>query len=84
MICYFHWGIEGKYTNNKGQAKSASHGRRRVPIWSGHHPMSQNMDTTLGIPVFYSLGNFSFGGNRNPGDKDTVIIQEFIRALTVH
>ncbi len=25
--------------------------------------------------ILYSLGNFSFGGNRNPSDKDTVVIQ---------
>ena len=25
--------------------------------------------------IFYSLGNFCFGGNRNPSDKDTAVIQ---------
>ena len=30
--------------------------------------------------IFYSLGNFSFGGNSSPADKDTAILQqEFIR-----
>ena len=26
--------------------------------------------------IIYSLGNFCFGGNRNPKDKDTMIVQE--------
>ncbi len=25
--------------------------------------------------ILYSIGNFCFGGNRNPSDKDTVIAQ---------
>lgn len=25
--------------------------------------------------IFYSLGNFCYGGNRNPSDKDTAVIQ---------
>jgi len=27
------------------------------------------------VPVFYSLGNFVFGGNWNPRDKDSVLVR---------
>ena len=29
-----------------------------------------------GKNIVYSLGNFCFGGNRNPADKDTMIFQQ--------
>jgi poly-gamma-glutamate synthesis protein (capsule biosynthesis protein) len=34
--------------------------------------LSLNVQNKL---IFYSLGNFAFGGNTNPGDKDTIIPQ---------
>jgi poly-gamma-glutamate synthesis protein (capsule biosynthesis protein) len=47
----------------------------------GHHPhVLQPLEFYNGGLIMYSMGNFSFGGNRNPSDKDTVVVQqEFIR-----
>ena len=42
----------------------------------GHHPhVLQGIELYKGKPILYSLGNFSFGGNANPGDWDTVLAQ---------
>ena len=30
------------------------------------------------VPIFYSLGNFCYGGNSNPDDKDSVIVQLYL------
>ena len=43
----------------------------------GHHPhVLQGIDQYQGKYIIYSLGNFCFGGNRNPADKDTMIFQQ--------
>ena len=36
------------------------------------------MEIREGVPVFYSLGNFCFGGHSNPSDKDSVIVRQEI------
>ena len=42
----------------------------------GHHPhVVQGLDVVDGVPVVYSLGNCSFGGNVNPKDKDALVLQ---------
>lgn len=42
----------------------------------GHHPhVLQGIELYNGKPIFYSLGNFAFGGNAKPSDWDTVIAQ---------
>ena len=40
-----------------------------------HAHVVMGMDVINNRSAFYSLGNFCFGGNRNPSDKDTVIAQ---------
>ena len=43
----------------------------------GHHPhVLQGIDIYKGCYIVYSLGNFCFGGNTNPADKDTMIFQQ--------
>ena len=42
----------------------------------GTHPhVLQPIEAYQGSVILYSIGNFCFGGNRNPSDKDTVIAQ---------
>ena len=36
----------------------------------------QGTETYKGRRIIYSLGNFCFGGNSNPRDKDALIYQE--------
>ncbi len=43
----------------------------------GHHPhVMQGIDKYKGSYIVYSLGNFCFGGNTNPPDKDAFIFQQ--------
>ena len=45
-----------------------------------HHPhVIQGAEFYKGVYIEYSLGNFCFGGNRNPPDKDTIILQKTFR-----
>lgn len=42
----------------------------------GHHPhVIEGIEAYNGVNIVYSLGNFCFGGNANPKDKDTFIYQ---------
>ena len=44
--------------------------------------MVQEVETYKGKTIVYSLGNLSFGGNRNPTDKNCLIFQQtFVRDL---
>lgn len=43
----------------------------------GHHPhVLQGIEEYNGRFIVYSLGNFCFGGNKNPKEKDTMIFQQ--------
>ena len=45
----------------------------------GHHPhVLQPIEEYNGGLIYYSLGNFSFGGNDHPKDYDSAIIQQQI------
>ncbi len=72
-----HWGMEGE---NKPIATQKDIGRYAIDcgadgVW-GHHPhVLQGIETYKGKEIVYSLGNFCFGGNHNPRDKDTMIYQ---------
>lgn len=78
LIVCFHWGIEGQHRPDGNQtylARSAiDHGADLV---IGHHPhVLQGIETYKGRQIVYSLGNFCFGGNKNPSDKDSMIYQQ--------
>ncbi len=78
QVVMFHWGNEGKYTPNGMQRSLArlviDNG---VDLVLGAHPhVLQKIETYQGRFIVYSLGNFIFGGNRNPYDKDSIIYQQ--------
>ena len=75
IIAAIHWGDEGSYDVN---SKQLTWGRAAVDAGAdvvyGSHPHTlQPVEVYNGRYIFYSLGNWSFGGNTNPRDKDTVI-----------
>lgn len=77
IIASFHWGEERTYTPNPTQKEL---GRYCIDIGVdlvlGHHPhVVQGIETYKGKSIVYSLGNFCFGGNKNPSDKDAYIYQ---------
>lgn len=73
-----HWGIEREYYPEDYQK---SLGRKCID-WGadlviGHHPhVLQGVEEYEGKFIVYSLGNFCFGANRNPEDKDCMIFQQ--------
>lgn len=78
VIVHFHWGEERSYVPNESQE---SLGRFTVDSGAdlvvGHHPhVVQGIEEYKGKFIVYSLGNFMFGGNRNPTDKDTFVFQQ--------
>ena len=78
LVFSFHWGIEGNYTPTKAQTSLARFCiDNGVDLVLGHHPhVLQGVESYNGRSAAYSLGNFCFGGNRNPKDKDTMIFQQ--------
>lgn len=78
IITSFHWGIEREYYPNSKQ-KSLAHSaiNAGASLVLGHHPhVLQGIERYKGRYIVYSLGNFCFGGNTNPKDKDTMIFQQ--------
>lgn len=78
VVCAFHWGEEKAYTPND---KQVSWGHIAIDagadIVYGHHAhVLQPIEYYNGGVIFYGLGNFSFGGNIFPFDKDTAILQQ--------
>ena len=80
IIVAFHWGIEGSYRTIAAQVNLAHAAiDAGADIVVGHHPhVLQPMEEYKDGIIYYSLGNFSFGGNRNPQDKDTAVIQQVV------
>lgn len=78
VIVSFHWGTE-KATVPDDTQKSLAHLAvdNGADLVLGHHPhVLQGIEQYNGKNIVYSLGNFCFGGNRNPSDKDTMIFQQ--------
>lgn len=78
VIVSFHWGTEYSYTPSASQEMLAKYAiDLGADLVVGHHPhVLQGIDEYNGKYIVYSLGNFCFGGNRNPSDKDTIIFQQ--------
>jgi len=78
VIASCHWGIEGDHYPTDYQRDL---GKRLIDAGAdlvvGHHPhVLQGVEEYNGKIIIYSLGNFSFGANRNPADKDTAVYQQ--------
>ena len=78
IIVNFHWGIEREYTPNDTQKALARLAvDEGADLVIGHHPhVLQGVEKYKDKYIAYSLGNFCFGGNSNPQDKDTMIFQQ--------
>ena len=78
IIAAAHWGDEGTYRANAHQ-KAIAHALidAGVDIVWGHHPhVLQPIEIYKNGIIYSSLGNFSYGGNHNPSDKDTAVLQQ--------
>ena len=81
IICALHWGIEGSYQVTAGQTQvaHAAIDAGADIIWGSHPHVLQRTEEYNGKYIFYSLGNWSFGGNTAPRDRDTAIIQVTVK-----
>ncbi len=78
IIVSMHAGIERIFQPNDTQNELAHYAiDQGANLVLGHHPhVLQGIDIYKGCYIVYSLGNFCFGGNTNPADKDTMIFQQ--------
>ena len=72
-----HWGIEGSYRVTGGQEQL---GRAAIDagadiVYGSHPHVLQRIDEYNGGYIVNSLGNWSFGGNTAPRDRDTAIVR---------
>ena len=78
IIVNFHWGTE-KETSPDTNQQTLAHLAvdQGADLVIGHHPhVLQGIEYYKGKSIVYSLGNFCFGGNSNPADKNTMIYQQ--------
>ena len=78
VAVYFHWGVERAYIPNQTQIDFAHNAiDYGSDLVIGAHPhVVQGIEEYKGKYIAYSLGNFCFGGNKNPSDKDSMIYQQ--------
>ena len=76
VIVMFHWGIEREYSSYSVQQDIAHFTiDSGADLVLGSHPhVLQDVEEYKGKKIVYSLGNFCFGGNKNPEDKDSMIL----------
>ncbi len=78
IMLQVHWGIESEYRPTQMQRDLA---HQAIDLGAdmviGHHPhVLQGLEEYKGRMIVYSLGNFCFGGNQNPRDKDTMLYRQ--------
>lgn len=78
VLVYFHWGVERETVPSETQMLL---GRAAIDAGAdlvvGSHPhVIQGWEKYHDRYIVYSLGNFCFGGNSNPADKDCMIFQQ--------
>ena len=77
IVAFVHWGTEGTHYPDAEQMNIAHFcAENGADIVVGSHAhVLQGFECYKGVPIFYGLGNFCFGGNRNPSYKDSLIAQ---------
>lgn len=77
IVAALHWGDEGSYDVNdlqKEQGHAAIDAGADIVIGSHPHTL-QPVEEYNGKYIYYSMGNWSFGGNTAPRDPDTIILK---------
>lgn len=78
LIVMIHWGEEKVYA---ATASQVAYGRALVDagadlVLGSHSHVVGGIELYEGKYIVYGLGNFCFGGNYNPSDKDAIIFQQ--------
>lgn len=78
VIVAAHWGTEGTYhpTEEQTQLGHAAIDAGADIVWGSHPHVLQPIEEYNGGVIYYSLGNFCFGGNGSPDDMDTALLQQ--------
>lgn len=78
VAVYFHWGTEKETVPDETQIQLGHIAiDEGADLVIGSHPhVIQGYEKYNGRYIVYSLGNFCFGGNPNPSDKDCMIFQQ--------
>lgn len=78
VILSIHWGVEKDNIAGSEQIEAAHTAIDcGADVVIGTHPhVLQGIEKYKGRYICYSLGNFSFGGNSDPSDKDTMIFRQ--------
>lgn len=78
IIVSIHGGVEHEYSVNEEQKQLAHFAvDEGADLVLCHHPhVLQGVEKYNNVYIAYSLGNFCFGGNTNPSDKNTMIFQK--------
>ena len=73
-----HWGVEGTYRPTAQQTRlgHAAIDAGADIVWGSHPHVLQPVESYSGGVIYYSMGNFSFGGNGYPRDYDTALLQQ--------
>ena len=81
LIAAFHMGTEGSYAPTAWQQEMCRYAADCGAhiVYNSHPHVLQPMERRGGSVILYSMGNFCFGGNRNPSDKDTAVVQVTVR-----
>ena len=78
IIGFIHWGTVEYLVKPEDWEVELAHD---MTVWGcdlivgGHAHILQRMEYYNDVPIFYSMGNFCYGGHLNPDDKDSVIVQ---------
>ena len=78
VLAFIHWGWE-YHKAPEGWMKDFAHRLADMgcDLVVGSHPhILVPMEVYKDVPIFYSLGNFCYGGHSNPADKDSVILRQ--------
>jgi poly-gamma-glutamate capsule biosynthesis protein CapA/YwtB (metallophosphatase superfamily) len=78
LIMMIHWGEERAYQPTDSQMK---YGYAMIDagadlVLGSHSHVVGGIERYAGKYIVYGLGNFCFGGNSNPSDKDAMIFQQ--------
>ena len=78
QIVFYHGGKERIHSPEQWKIRaSRSLVDAGADLVIGNHPhVLQPMEMYIGVRIFYSLGNFCFGGNSAPSDMDSMIFQQ--------
>ncbi len=78
VVFAVHWGGEGNYRPEPWQVDMAHEviDAGVDIVYGSHTHVLQYVEEYNGGVIYYSLGNFSFGGNMYPEDLDTAVLQQ--------